>query len=220
MVTQHFNRIGQLTLVLLAVVALAYCSDSGSPTAPSFPSSGGSRSGATVQGTINAGRQSAALRTAATHAACGPDITVTLLVDGTEQQSTVVDCAAGTFMFTNVPPGSITLNISNGLSIDEDFDLGDLGDGETLEVEVTVDGTSVEVEAEREDSPSEDSVSEDSESEDSESEDSVSEDSVSEDSGLRRLRSGGFLLRRLKRRNDDLSAPLGPSLGAGAAHVD
>ena len=38
--------------------------------------------------------------------------------------------------------------------------------------------------------------------------------------GLGRLRSGGFLLRRLKRRNDDLSAPLGPSLGAGAAHVD
>ena len=105
--TRYFNRIGRFTLILLVVTALAYCNDSGSPTAPSFPSSGGSRSGATVQGTINGGRQSAALRTAATHTACGADIVVTLVETG---EMTGVDCAGGEFMFTNVLPGPVTLS--------------------------------------------------------------------------------------------------------------
>ena len=192
MVTQYFNRIGRFTLILLAVTALAYCNDSGSPTAPSFPSSGGSRSGATVQGTINAGRQSAALRTAATNSPCGTHITVTLtpeLGDPTLELETDVDCAGGTFMFTNVPPGRFTLNfflLGEGGSpvLDQTTGLIEgVCEGCTLEVEVTIVDNVVDVvEIEREDSPSEDSVSDDSVSEDSVSEDSVSEDSVSEDS--------------------------------------
>ena len=57
----HFTRIGRFTVVVMAVMALAYCSDSGSPTAPSIPGPSGSSSGATVQGTVNANRQSAGL---------------------------------------------------------------------------------------------------------------------------------------------------------------
>ena len=94
-----------------------------------------------------------------------------------------VDCAGGTFMFTDVPQGSLTLTF--GLpSGDETIPLNPVGAGETLEVEVTIDANDdvTVVEVEREDSPSEDSVSEDSVSEDSVSDDSVSDDSVSDDS--------------------------------------
>ena len=87
---------------------------------------------------------------------------------------TDVDCAGGTFMFTNVPSGPFTLTFVLPPNLNQTTGPFDLGEGETLEVEVTIDETNgavTVVEVEREDSPSEDSESEDSESEDSGAED-------------------------------------------------
>ena len=47
-------------------------------------------------------------------------------------------------MFTNVPPGAVTLHFSIG-TIEQDVLLGDVGDGETLNVEVEVAANVVEV---------------------------------------------------------------------------
>ena len=99
---------GRCTVVWLAVMALAYCGDSGSPTAPSILGPGGSLSGATVQGTVNTNRLSAAFRIAADHKGCDH---LTVEVVGTIPNLSVEGGCNGRFVITGVPgePGRRTL---------------------------------------------------------------------------------------------------------------
>ena len=153
MKTQRW-RAFQLGVILLAGLASATCGNgNGSPASPSAQPGAGGSFGATVQGTVNGSSGSATFRTAATHAACGADITMTFKETG---ESAAVDCAGGEFMFTNVPPDlstvTLTFDLGSGNTHTESLDA--VGEGETLEVEVTIaNGIVTVVEIEREDQP-------------------------------------------------------------------
>ena len=187
--TQYFNRIGRSTIVLLAVLALTYCGDSGSPTAPSIAGPGGSSfSGATVHGTINANRGSTALRTAADHGC--DDVTVEV-VDSDPLLSVVVGCD-GRFVLTPVPEGQVYLRILQpSTGTDVIVDVGEIDDDETWEVQITVDENNVSIvilsvtggddDSSHDDPSSDDPSSDDPSSDDPSSDDPSSDDPSSDD---------------------------------------
>ena len=160
---KNFSPSPGLLLVLFAGLAMVACDSYPSLVAPSsvpsFPSPHSSSSGATVEGRVNADRQSAGSRTAAHHCA---DLTVEVV--GTTR-STLVGCD-GRFALTNVPEGEVILRFV-GL---EEILLGEVRNGETIEVEVSIIGNDValvSVAVTNEDDDAEDSDSDDDDAEDS-----------------------------------------------------
>ena len=140
---KHMNRATGIGVSLLMAMGLVACSgDSGSPVSPSMTGPAASFSGATVQGTVNGNRPSAALRTATDHEGCDH---LTVEVVGTiPLLSTEVGCD-GRFVISGIPEGEdVQLHIV-GPETNAVVSVGAIDEGETIEVEITVDGNDVDV---------------------------------------------------------------------------
>ena len=137
------NRATIIGVSVLMAMGLVACSgDSGSPVSPSMVGPTASFSGATVQGSVNANRQSAALRSAANHEDCDH---LTVEVVGTIPLLSVEVGCDGRFVITGVPEDQVVQLHIVGPETNVVVSVGAIEEGETLEVEITVDGNHVEV---------------------------------------------------------------------------
>ena len=131
------NRIVVAVAAVLALVTVAGCDQLGSPRSPTGASSlpSGTEPGATILGSI-VGLGSPA-RTVA-----GASTSMRVTVVGTERAAAV--SASGRFQITGVPPGDVVLQFSDGNSTTTAF-LAAVGDGEQVEVEVDLSGTTAAI---------------------------------------------------------------------------
>jgi len=134
-----------LVLALLAAFAAAGCSSSSSPTAPTSPAAPASAAGtATITGSVLGGGGSNGSTSATSSSPDANSIVVTVV--GTDISVTVD--AARRFSLANVPPGTIQLQIT-GPGFSGLVTLNDVQGGDTIELSVRVNGSSVSVESEQ-----------------------------------------------------------------------
>ena len=200
-VRTHTHRAAWLTVVLLSVVVWASCNDSGSsPIAPSFPSIGGTTSGATVHGRVtnSSGVGPTTLSVAPAAEVSGDDGTPGLTVTIVETGQNAVVGANGEFTITGVRQlGNVTLSFSEVPGAAQGAPpvvinlQTPLAEDETLEVELSVDGAggvlvnSVEIEnGFGDDDSSDDAVAGDCVADDCAASDNSSDGDSSDDDSL------------------------------------
>lgn len=137
----------QIWSAVLIVAGAAACSGESSRSTPTSPTAGAaapapSATGATITGTVNAGLSTSAFATSAAG--------MTIAVDGTAL-STTTD-GSGAFTLSGVPTGKITLHFM-GTSADARLDINDVTEHETIELHVRVNGSQVEVDDQKGETP-------------------------------------------------------------------
>jgi hypothetical protein len=136
MTARHFHSLALISALALTIACGG--SESGSPAGPS-PAPGGS-SGATVSGTVLGPGGSAAVR--ALGAGLGG---VKVSIEGTDLSTTTN--SSGSFSLQGVPPGLVRL-LFQGAGASGSVDLNDVGQSQSISINVVVNGPSVEVESE------------------------------------------------------------------------
>lgn len=133
----------RVILAASAIVALAACGGSGSPTSPE-PALGGlpSPTTASISGTI-AGASSAQLLASTAGNAAAAGMTVTIA--GTTLSTSVN--SLGQFLFSTVPPGAAVVLRFDGAGASAQLPIGTLTAGETLTLTVTVNGGSAAIQS-------------------------------------------------------------------------
>lgn len=126
------------TAVLLAALLTAACgSGNGSPVGPSPADSSGLGSGATVRGTVTAGRGTAQVRALNTGMAG-----ITVSVEGTNLS--VTTSSGGSFVLRGIPPGLVRL-LFQGPGVTGTLELNGVTQTEEIELTIELTGSTIEV---------------------------------------------------------------------------
>lgn len=133
------NPVLALVLFSFLAVSLVGCGKSAtsSPLAPT-PTSAAATTSATISGSVSGGGSGLASTTSG-----GPAVGLTVSVTGTTVANTVD--AAGRFQLTGVPAGPIELHFT-GPGVDAKLPVGTVSAGDNIVVNVTVTGSTAEVE--------------------------------------------------------------------------